>query len=106
MMPARELIENHMAEIIALCRRFHVRQISLFGSAASGDWDAATSDIDFLVEYGPGRASLDPLDALVGLQLALEDLLKHKVDVVDAHAIRNPVFRRNAQAGAIELYAA
>ena len=105
-MTAKQLINDNFDEIVAICRRFHVRQISLFGSALTNDWDEQHSDIDLLVVYGPGRATLDPLDAVVGLQVALEDLLGRKVDVVDANAIRNPVFRTNAESEAVELYAA
>ncbi len=44
------LIERHHAEIEALCRRFGVRRLEVFGSAATGDFRDATSDLDFLVE--------------------------------------------------------
>ena len=35
----------------ALCRRFHVRQLYLFGSAADGRFNPACSDLDFLVAF-------------------------------------------------------
>ncbi|MEO7453134.1 MAG: nucleotidyltransferase domain-containing protein [Fimbriimonadales bacterium] len=105
-MTARELIDKNIGDIVTLCRRYHVVRLSLFGSALSAEWDEGRSDIDFLVVYGPERFSLDPLDAVVGLQIDLEELLRRKVDVVDADAIRNPVFRTTAQEEAVELYAA
>jgi predicted nucleotidyltransferase len=37
-------------ELTSLCRRYHVRRLELFGSAAAGAFDSATSDLDFLVE--------------------------------------------------------
>jgi predicted nucleotidyltransferase len=43
-------IESHREELRALCRRFHVRRLDLFGSAARGDLDPTRSDFDFLVE--------------------------------------------------------
>jgi uncharacterized protein len=36
------------------CRRYHIRRLSLFGSAARGDARPA-SDSDFLIEYEPGH---------------------------------------------------
>jgi uncharacterized protein len=44
-------IELHQEELRALCRRFRVRRLDLFGSAARGDFDPIHSDIDFLVEF-------------------------------------------------------
>ena len=38
-------------ELRAVCRRFHVRRLDLFGSAARGDFDPQRSDVDFLVEF-------------------------------------------------------
>jgi predicted nucleotidyltransferase len=103
---ARQLIENNFGKIVALCRKYHVVKLSLFGSALTDDWDEGRSDIDFLVVYGPGRMTLDPLDAIVGLQVELEEALSRPIDVVDANAIRNPIFRSNAVAEAVDLYAA
>jgi predicted nucleotidyltransferase len=46
------LIDRHLSEIAALCRRYGVRRLEVFGSAARGiDFDPATSDADFLVEF-------------------------------------------------------
>src|SRR5271169_2962072 len=46
------LITEHRAEIAALCRRFGVRRLAVFGSAARGaDFDPQRSDVDFLVEF-------------------------------------------------------
>lgn len=38
-----------------LCRRHHIRKLSLFGSVLSGA-DRADSDIDLLVEFEDGKA--------------------------------------------------
>ena len=65
------LIAERRSEIAALCRRFHVRRLDMFGSAARGDFDPARSDIDFLVEFQP----LQPgayVDAFFDLKEGLE----------------------------------
>ena len=46
-------ILSHREELDELCRRFHVRRLDLFGSAAGDDFDAERSDLDFLVEFEP-----------------------------------------------------
>jgi hypothetical protein len=50
------LIEMHRSAIAELCRRFHVHQLEVFGSAARGsDFDPANSDVDLLITYLPGH---------------------------------------------------
>ncbi len=39
------LIEENMEAIVELCERFEVRRLALFGSAATGTFDPATSDL-------------------------------------------------------------
>ena len=41
------------AEVAAICRRYGIRELSVFGSAARGD-ARPDSDIDILVEFRPG----------------------------------------------------
>jgi predicted nucleotidyltransferase len=53
--------------LMALCRRYDVARLELFGSAARGaDFDPASSDADFLVEFKPG-SQLPPLEQFFGL---------------------------------------
>src|SRR5262249_50352650 len=64
--PMLQLIEHHRPELEGLCRSHHVSRLELFGSAVSGEFDDASSDLDFLVEFqplGPG----DRADAYFGL---------------------------------------
>ncbi len=101
-----ELLEGKKEEIAALCRHYGVVRLRVFGSALSAEWDEARSDFDFLAEYGPARRSLPPLERLVGLPMALEELLGRRVDVVNLSMVRNRYFRENAEARTHELYAA
>jgi len=99
------LLESHRGEISQLCKKFAVQRLRIFGSALRPDWDPAQSDLDFVAEYGPERMKLDPLDSLVGLQMALAELFKRSVDVVDWGAAKNPYFREVVESQAQELYA-
>jgi hypothetical protein len=45
------LKEQHREEVAALCERFGARRLDVFGSAVRTDFDPATSDLDFLVEF-------------------------------------------------------
>jgi predicted nucleotidyltransferase len=99
------LIEEKRAEIEALCRKYHVRTLELFGSAATGEFDPATSDVDFLVIFQDG-APAEHKNDYFGLLFALEELLGRKVDLVMTRAIRNPYFLRAIAPDRLVLYAA
>jgi predicted nucleotidyltransferase len=45
------LTDDKLLEVQALCRRFGLLRLDLFGSAATGAFDPARSDMDFIVEY-------------------------------------------------------
>ena len=83
------LIEQHRSEVTALCRRFGVQSLEVFGLAADGAFDPAHSHIDFLVEFLPGDAG-SLFDSYFELQQALEQLLARKIDLVTTSALENP----------------
>ena len=86
-------IANKRPELTALCRRYDVARLEVFGSAArGGDFDPERSDADFLVEFKAGSA-LPPLEQFFGLAQALEELLGRSVDLVEPSAIKNPFVR-------------
>ena len=57
-----ELIDNRREQIADLCRRHGIRRLDVFGSAATGSFDPASSDVDFLAEFEGGQAADGPLD--------------------------------------------
>ncbi len=87
-----------------LCRRFGVRRLELFGSAATSAFDPRQSDFDFIVEFGDKTSGL--FDDYFGLKEALESLYRQPVDLVMAGAMRNPHFVRAANATRRLVYAA
>lgn len=98
-------IEVDPAVIADLCRRFHVRRLDLFGSAARGvDFDPNLSDIDLLVEYEPGHAP--GLTEYFDLRDAFEGIYERKVDLAMTGAVRNPYVRSTIERHRRLLYAA
>lgn len=82
-------IDRHRSGISAICQRFRVRRLDVFGSAARvDDFDPATSDADFLVEFEPDARP--GLDTFFGVKTELERLLGRDVDLVEPGAVRNP----------------
>jgi predicted nucleotidyltransferase len=54
-MVVREPLFRDQEALTALCRRYHIRRLSLFGSVLKGE-SRPGSDIDLLVEFESGRA--------------------------------------------------
>jgi uncharacterized protein len=100
-----DLIQKHREEISALCRRYDVKTLELFGSAARGDFDPNSSDIDFFVEF-ISYESPTIADQWFGLQEDLEKLLGRTVDITSRRAASNPYFLQNANQHKVTLYAA
>jgi len=72
-----ELLREKRDEILRICAKHGARNVRVFGSVVRGE-AGEDSDVDFLVEFEPGRSLLDQ----AGLVLDLEELLGRKVDVV------------------------
>jgi uncharacterized protein len=101
-----ELIERHRAEVEALCRKYHVKTLEVFGSAADGTWDPERSDLDFLVGFPPGYDFGPWLAKYFELKEELERLFHRPVDLVMASAPRNPSFLREINRTRKAVYAA
>ena len=92
-------------EVRALCRRFGVRRLALFGSAARDDFDPERSDLDFLYEF-EAKPPEGYADTFFGLKESLESLFGRPVDLVAAESIRNRYFCESVDETRAELYAA
>lgn len=69
-------------KILPILRRYDVARAAIFGSFARGE-STERSDIDLLVEFKGQKSLLD----LAGLKIALEELLKTKVDVLTYNSL-------------------
>jgi predicted nucleotidyltransferase len=75
-------------QLAELCRRYQIRELSLFGSAVRGEL-RPDSDIDVLVEFMPD-SDVSLLTHLAA-ERELGALLGRKVDLVSKRAIRDRV---------------
>jgi len=98
------LIEQNRPAIETLCRDHHVARLELFGSAARGDFDETTSDLDFFVEF-EDLGWQGSFNRYMGLKLGLEDLLGRSVDLVEPSAVTNPYFMQVANRHRALVYA-
>ena len=98
----REVEQNRLA-LGELCRRYQVRQLLLFGSAATGAFVPATSDLDFVADFADTHAA-DYADRYFDFAEALERLFNRSVDVLTQRAIRNPYFQAEVERTAQVIY--
>jgi predicted nucleotidyltransferase len=64
--------------ITDFCRKHRIRRFAFFGSVLRDDFQP-DSDVDVLVEFEPGIRM--GMIRLAGLELELEEILGHKVDL-------------------------
>jgi predicted nucleotidyltransferase len=100
-----DIVEKRDA-LAALCRRYGVTRLEVFGSAARGPgFDPNRSDADFLVTFSP--VARNDLAAFADLKEALENLLGRSVDLVEREAVeasRNFIRRRAILSEAETVY--
>jgi predicted nucleotidyltransferase len=96
-------VEQRRPAVADLCRRYRVARLRLFGSAATGAFDAATSDLDFIAEFADRQAP-DYADRYLDFAEALEHLFQRHVDVVTQRSVRNPLFRAEIERTARVVY--
>ncbi len=92
-----ELVKRHLTALSDLCRRYGVRRLYLFGSAASGRLQPL-SDLDFLVEMEDRQPNAAYAQRYLSLAEELEHLFARRVDLLTEQAVRNPYLRREIEA--------
>ena len=100
----QQFITDRLPEIEELCRKHHVRRMSIFGSAVREDFDAATSDVDFHVEFADGVVPAQSWGQL-RMKEELRALLSREVDLIH-RPIRNSYLRREVEITEVTIYAA
>jgi len=94
-------IEVNPDRLAAICRRYRIAELSVFGSAARGDMRPG-SDVDVLVEFESGT---HPGLGFFQLEDDLSELFGRRVDL-GRKSLLKPQVRVNALRDAVLLYAA
>lgn len=90
-----KLIEMNIDKIVALCKKYKVAKLWVFGSILTPCFNDQ-SDIDFSVNFDSetiAAEKLDWADIFFDFLHELEDLFGRRVDLVFDDAVRNRVFR-------------
>jgi predicted nucleotidyltransferase len=88
-------------EIEQFCQRHHIRKLSLFGSVLRDDF-TPESDVDFLVEFEPGKTP--GFFKIVSMEMELSELLEgRKIDLRTPNEL-SVYFRDRVMAEAVVQY--
>lgn len=86
------LIENHIKDILNLCKTHKVKSLYAFGSVLTDKFNTE-SDVDLIVDFEKLDV-IDYGDNYYDLKFSLENILKRSVDLLEEKAIKNPYFRK------------
>jgi predicted nucleotidyltransferase len=86
------IITNNHSKINDLCKTHFVKELYVFGSAATNQMKDE-SDIDFIVKFNSEVKIEDYADLYFDLADSLENLLKRNIDLMTAKPINNSVLR-------------
>jgi predicted nucleotidyltransferase len=86
-----KLIELNIQQIIALCQRYKVKNLSVFGSILTDKFHDK-SDVDLLVNFNADHSDYDYVENYFGLKDSLENLLGREVDLLEEKGLKNKYF--------------
>ncbi len=81
-MDIQRILKTKRNKILRIAALHGAHNVRVFGSVIRGE-ASPDSDIDFIIEFEPGRSLFD----IVALQEDLENLLGRKVDIVEPEGI-------------------
>jgi uncharacterized protein len=100
------IIEQNRNSIIELCKKHYVKELSVFGSAVTDQFNDE-SDIDLLYLFDISKISLlDYADNFFSFHDSLENITGRHIDLVSQKDISNPVFKKSVDKTKVLLYAA
>lgn len=99
-----KLIELNIATIVALCRKYKVKSLAVFGSILTDRFND-DSDVDLIVDFDTtDHEQWDYVNNYFSFREALESLLGRRVDLIEEQGIRNPLFRKAVDSKKILIY--
>lgn len=102
-------IHKNSEVITALCKRFNVKRLDLFGDGVHSDAEKDREEIGFVVDfnYDGDDGSWGGVESYYGLQRALEAVFYHEIGYFTPEALKNsPYLRRRVEKTRTPFYEA
>lgn len=90
------LINDNIHRLFALCKKYKVRKLYLFGSILTPKFNE-NSDIDILVNFNSEIDHNTYADNFLDFYHALKSLFNRDIDLVDETAVKNPYFKEELE---------
>lgn len=101
-----KLIEMNMDKIVALCRKYRVAKLWVFGSILTPHFND-DSDVDLSVDFDSeaiNREGLDWADIFFDFMHELETLFGRRIDLVCDDSVKNKIFRKELDTTKLLIY--
>ncbi len=101
-----KLIELNIDKIAALCKKYKVAKLWVFGSILTPRFNDE-SDVDFSVNFDEDtirQEGLDWADIFFDFMHELEALMQRKIDLVCDDSVRNPYFKKELDSTKCLIY--
>lgn len=90
-----KMIELNMNRIVALCKKYKVNRLFVFGSVLTDKFNSE-SDVDMIVDFKKEEVG-DYFDNYFDFKYSLQDLFGRDVDLIEEQSIKNPYFKSNVE---------
>lgn len=97
-----KLIETNIQKIAALCKKYKVNKLFVFGSILTNRFND-DSDVDLVVSFNKAEVS-DYFDNYFDFKYALEELFGREVDLLEEQTIKNPYLKKNVDTTKALIY--
>ncbi|WP_273198307.1 nucleotidyltransferase family protein [Barnesiella viscericola] len=97
-----KLIENNIQKIVALCKKYKVNKLFVFGSILTSRFND-DSDVDLVVSFNKSEIN-DYFDNYFDFKYSLEELFGREVDLLEEQTIKNPYLKKNVDATKALIY--
>lgn len=97
-----QLIEKNIPKIAALCKKYKVCKLFVFGSILTDRFND-DSDVDLVVSFNKPDVN-DYFDNYFDFKYSLEELLGREVDLLEEETIKNPYLKKNVDATKALIY--
>ncbi|HJD93744.1 MAG TPA: nucleotidyltransferase domain-containing protein [Bacteroides togonis] len=97
-----KLIETNIQKIAALCKKYKVNKLFVFGSILTNRFND-NSDVDLVVSFNKAEVS-DYFDNYFDFKYALEELFGREVDLLEEQTIKNPYLKKNVDTTKALIY--
>lgn len=90
------LITDNLEQIYALCRKYGVKTLCVFGSILTPRFNE-NSDVDFSATFYPEEDPLVAGENMIQFYISLEDLMGRRIDLVNEDNLKNPYFKEELE---------